>query len=83
MIEGLQAERLAALFERLADLVRTRLARLVETRAVAGVDAWTSAWRRLVFASGEAEALNLDRTDMFWSVLADLRAAAREQPLPC
>ena len=55
------------------------LARAVRRRAlqdVGSAEAWSDAWRRLVDLPGEVEAVNLDRADALWSVLARLRAAA-------
>jgi DNA polymerase-3 subunit delta' len=70
------AERFQLLFERLADQVRQS--------AVAGVMAggppgerWSAVWDMLIRLPREAEGLNLDRTDAFYSALAELRAAAR------
>ena len=42
-----------------------------------GLDRWSSVWERLSALPGEAEAVNLDRVDIFWTTIADLRAAAR------
>jgi DNA polymerase-3 subunit delta' len=70
------AERFQLLFERLADQVRQS--------AVAGVlaggtpdERWSEVWDMLIRLPREAEGLNLDRADAFYSALADLRAAAR------
>ena len=40
-------------------------------------DGWARAWIRLINLPREAEGLNLDRADAFWTMVADLRAAAR------
>jgi DNA polymerase-3 subunit delta' len=68
------AARFQLLFERLADQVRAN--------AVAGVleggapgERWTEVWEMLIRLPREAEGLNLDRADAFWSAMADLRAA--------
>jgi DNA polymerase-3 subunit delta' len=73
---GEGAERFQLLFERLADHVRRS--------AVAGVleggapnERWCEVWDRLISLPREAEGLNLDRADAFWTAVADLRAAAR------
>ena len=75
------AERFGALIERLADLLRERLADAASAGDAAGLDGWARAWERMVALPSEAEALNLDRADVLWSVMADLRAAARVRPL--
>ena len=70
------AERFQLLFERMADQVRQS--------AVAGVlaggapgERWSAVWDMLIRLPREAEGLNLDRADAFYSALAELRAAAR------
>ena len=57
--------------ERLAEAVR---ARVTEGRAGGPVERWAALWDRLALAPGEADALNLDRADVFWSLMAELRA---------
>jgi DNA polymerase III subunit delta' len=64
------------LFERLADRVHG----LATARAGEGVgrlDRWAQAWETLQRLPREAEALNLDRADAFFTALNELRAAAR------
>lgn len=58
-------------FERLAAAVRLRAA-----EAGPAADRWAALWSRLAAAPAEADAVNLDRADVFWSALADVRAAA-------
>jgi DNA polymerase-3 subunit delta' len=74
-VEG--AARLELLFERLADHV----GRMVEETAGSGVsgrlEPWMDAWDSLTSLPGEAEALNLDRQDVFWTAVAALRQAAK------
>ena len=41
------------------------------------VEPWLDAWDSLSNMPGEAEAVNLDRQDAFWSLMASLRQAAR------
>ena len=79
------AERFAELLGRLADHLRERLADAAATGDTRGLDLWARAWERVSGLPGEAEALNLDRTDALQSVWAELRAAARVRPLaiPC
>jgi DNA polymerase-3 subunit delta' len=38
---------------------------------------WLDAWDQLTQLPAEAEALNLDRQDVFWTAVASLREAAR------
>lgn len=76
------AERFTGLLERLADLLRERLAAAAAAGA-AGLEPWARAWERLSQLPAEAEAINLDRADALVSVMTDLRAAARQAPLPC
>jgi len=57
--------------ERLAEAVR---AQVTGGQAGRGVERWTALWDRLALAPGEADALNLDRADVFWSLVAELKA---------
>ena len=56
--------------QRLGEAVRGRV---VGGRAAA-VEPWTALWDKLSNAPGEADALNLDRADVFWSLLAELKS---------
>lgn len=58
-------------FDRLAAAVRERA-----SEAGPSADRWAAVWSRLVAAPAEADAVNLDRADVFWSALAEVRAAA-------
>lgn len=72
------AARFELLMDRLADQVRifaTQVA--VDGKNSLGLDRWAAAWERLSSWPAEAEAVNLDRADVFWSVISDLRAAAK------
>ena len=66
------------LFDALADQVRT----MATSRALAGaeegrsLDRWAEAWRMLSDAPREAEAINFDRVDVFYTALSRLRAIA-------
>jgi DNA polymerase-3 subunit delta' len=64
------------LMERLADQIRQ-----MEIRTIADggrpSERWAQSWSRLVDLPGEVEGLNLDRADAFWTVVADLRDAAK------
>jgi DNA polymerase III subunit delta' len=67
--------RFELLFERLADQVHAMAAASGETSA--GMDRWIEAWEGLINLPQEAEGLNLDRADAFWSTISKLRQAAR------
>lgn len=70
------AERFQLLFERLADHVR-RGAVEQALEGGAPADRWGQVWERLIDLPRQAEALNLDRADAFWTAMAQLRAAAK------
>lgn len=72
---GEGVERFQMLFDRLADQVRAMAAE----QALAGgggLDRWAEAHEMLVETPRQAEALNLDRADSFYTALARLRAIA-------
>jgi DNA polymerase-3 subunit delta' len=69
-------DRFTLLFDRLSDHVRLR-AELAAEEGSRDSDRWAEAWSKLAALPREVEGLNLDRADAFWSVLGDLRAAAR------
>jgi DNA polymerase-3 subunit delta' len=56
--------------ERLADAVR---ARVTSEAASPLVERWATLWDKLAAAPAEADAINLDRADVFWSLLAELK----------
>jgi DNA polymerase-3 subunit delta' len=61
------------------ELFFDRLAEAVRARAGEGgpaADRWAALWEKLAAAPGEADAVNLDRADVFWSALADVKALA-------
>ena len=62
------------LFERLAERAHVRALRDVE--AGGSAERWAEAWELLVRLPREAEALNLDRTDAFFTALSRLKAIA-------
>jgi DNA polymerase-3 subunit delta' len=68
--------RFSQLIERLADQIRHMTTHQV-AEGGAPSERWAQTWSRLVDLPGEAEGINLDRADAFWTVIADLRAAAR------
>jgi DNA polymerase-3 subunit delta' len=70
------AARFELLFERLADQIHHMEVTSV-SEGVAPTERWVDVWRQVSEAAPEAEGLNLDRADVFWSMMADLRAAAR------
>jgi DNA polymerase-3 subunit delta' len=63
--------------ERLADQVQTMIHRSAAGGETGGLARWADAWSMLTALPGEVEAINLDRTDAFFSVIGELRAAAR------
>jgi DNA polymerase-3 subunit delta' len=72
------AARFNLLFERLADQIRVMATdEAISTPAAAGewdrLDRWAQAWEVLSRLPREVEALNLDRTDAFYTVLSQLR----------
>ena len=72
------AARFELLMERLADQVRIFASQVVaDGKNPPALERWAAAWERLSSAPGEAEAVNLDRADVFWSVISDLRAASK------
>jgi DNA polymerase-3 subunit delta' len=72
------AARFELLMDRLADQVRIFATQVAaDGKNSPGLDRWAAAWGRLASWPGEAEAVNLDRADVFWSVISDLRAAAK------
>lgn len=69
---GAEGQRRFELFlERLAEAVRRRV---TENRGGGSIERWANLWDRLALAPGEADALNLDRADVFWSLVAELKA---------
>jgi DNA polymerase-3 subunit delta' len=73
---GEGAERFALLFSRLAARVHER----VRSGAAVGegrLDPWAAAWESLQRIPREAESVNLDRADAFFTALQELRQAAR------
>jgi len=67
--------RFELLFERLADQVHAMAVQGADGSQ--SLDRWAEAWESLVALPREAEALNLDRADAFFSTIAKLRQAAR------
>lgn len=67
--------RFELLFDRLADHVHAMA--VAGAEASPSLDRWAEAWESLVSIPREAEAINLDRADAFWSVVSRLKQAAR------
>jgi len=65
------------ILERLADQVQAMIQQSAAAGETGGLSRWSEAWSRLTDLPGEAEAINLDRADAFFSVIGELRAAAR------
>jgi DNA polymerase-3 subunit delta' len=58
------------------ELLFARLAQAVQERAeVERPEAWGAVWDRLVRTPGEVASLNLDRADVLFSTLAEIRRA--------
>ncbi|WP_426029571.1 DNA polymerase III subunit delta' [Caulobacter sp. DWP3-1-3b2] len=71
------AGRFELLFDRLGDQIHAMATGMAGEGVPAGLDRWVAAWEKVMRAPGEAEAINLDRADVFWTAIMDLRAAAR------
>ncbi|MEO6378903.1 MAG: DNA polymerase III subunit delta' [Caulobacteraceae bacterium] len=82
---GEGAQRFALLLERLSERLRAATLAGVDQPGIAraDLDRWAGLWESLTRLPGEVEAINLDRGDAFWSVMTDLKAAARRQPFRC
>ena len=70
------AVRFNLLFERLADQVAVMAGGQAVAGEGAALDRWAEAWELLVDLPRESEAVNLDRTDAFYTALAALRSIA-------
>lgn len=68
-------ERFELLFSRLAEQVHEMATRQA-LAGEGGLDRWARAWEVLTRLPGEAEALNLDRADAFFTAMRELKAAA-------
>ena len=71
------ARRFELLFERLAEHVKTMVEDTAGRPGAGRPEPWIDAWEQLSSVPGEAEALNLDRQDAFWTAVGMLREAAR------
>ncbi|HEX8232280.1 MAG TPA: DNA polymerase III subunit delta' [Caulobacteraceae bacterium] len=72
--------RLELLMERLADNIREMTQRTAADAPDPALERWAEAWETLVNLPAQAEALNLDRQDAFWTAMGRLQRAARA---PC
>jgi DNA polymerase III subunit delta' len=70
------ADRFQMLFERLSDRIRTMAVDQALSGEGSDLDRWADVWDLLERLPREAEALNLDRADSFWTAVRALRAAA-------
>lgn len=68
--------RFELLFDRLAEQVHAMATGQALAGEGTGLDRWARAWEVLTRLPGEAEALNLDRADAFFTAMRELRAAA-------
>jgi len=69
------AARFRLLFERLADLVHQMVTRrAAEGERGVALDRWADIWDDLVSVPPEAEAINLDRADVFFTTLSRFKA---------
>ena len=71
------ARRFELLFERLAQHVKTMVETTSGQPGAGRPEPWLDAWDQLSNLPGEAEALNLDRQDVFWTAIGTLREASR------
>jgi DNA polymerase-3 subunit delta' len=69
-------KRFDLLFDRLQEQVRAMATRAAEEGASAEIDRWARAWESLIALPREAEAVNLDRADAFFTAIGRLRQAA-------
>jgi DNA polymerase-3 subunit delta' len=70
-------KRFELLFDRLQEQVRAMATRAAEEGPSADTDRWARAWDSLISLPREAEAVNLDRADAFFTAIGRLRQAAR------
>jgi DNA polymerase-3 subunit delta' len=72
-------KRFELMFDRLQEQVRVLATRSAEEGISAETDRWARAWDSLIALPREAEAVNLDRADAFFTAIGRLRQAARAQ----
>jgi DNA polymerase-3 subunit delta' len=71
------AGKFTLLLERLAEHVKIMIEDNADRPGAGPSGPWFDAWDKLTSLPVEAEALNLDRQDVFWTAVAALREAAR------
>ncbi len=71
------AKRFDLLLERLADQVHGMAVQASEQGASGEIERWAEVWQGLAALPREVEAVNLDRTDAFFTAIGRLRQAAR------
>jgi DNA polymerase-3 subunit delta' len=72
------ANRFGLLMDRLADQIHgMAMDSALAGQMTPGLDQWAQAWDSLTGLPPQVEGLNLDRTDALWTILTQLRAAAR------
>ncbi|MDP1630418.1 MAG: DNA polymerase III subunit delta' [Caulobacter sp.] len=80
MADGFRGGEGQARFDLLFDRLAAQIHDMAVGQAMSGVgeglDRWVLAWERLCVLPRQAEGLNLDRADAFWTALRELRAAA-------
>jgi DNA polymerase-3 subunit delta' len=69
--------RFELLFERLAAHVKAMVEETAGKAGAGRAEPWLDAWGQLTTLPAEAEGLNLDRQDAFWTAIGTLRQAAR------
>jgi DNA polymerase-3 subunit delta' len=71
-------KRFELLFDRLADQIHAMAVHAAQgERPSAEIERWARAWSQIEAVPGEAEAVNLDRADVLFSAIGQLKAAAR------
>jgi DNA polymerase-3 subunit delta' len=73
---GEGAQRFELLLDRLADRIHAMALSQAAAGLADGLDRWAQAWEMISRLPAEAEGLNLDRADAFWTAMRELRAAA-------
>lgn len=75
------ADRFALTLDRIADRLRERALGCARVGEGAAGERWAELQTRAAALAGEAEGLNLDRADIFWTLVAELKTAAAAHPL--
>jgi DNA polymerase-3 subunit delta' len=72
-------EKFELFLERLAEAIR--MAATSPGMPGASAARWADLWDKAAAAAGEADAVNLDRADVFWSLLAELKTLRAQAPV--